>query len=295
MKKIILGVALAGVAASIAIVAQSHLRKGHERSEVRAVGTAAPVDTQPAVPQPAPPVPQPAPALSPAPATTTAPAQTPAAKPVRRPYVEIPVIENSPAEQATGATVLRRAAAAYARVKTLQADFALERDNPLLGSTTTSSGTLYQKRPDLFLMRFSDPAGDVIVSDGQYFWLYYPSADKRQVLRARAQTGAAGGVDLQAQFLGDPLTRFTHTYHGKQMVNGRSTHVLTMVPRQNVGYQSLKVWIDEKDALVRRFVLTENNGLVQDFTLSGLVVNTTLSNDLFKFTPPPDARIIENM
>jgi hypothetical protein len=36
--------------------------------------------------------------------------------------------------------------------------------------------------------------------------------------------------------------------------------VLTLVPRQPLGYRSLKVWIDEQDHLVRRFELTEENG-----------------------------------
>jgi outer membrane lipoprotein carrier protein len=213
------------------------------------------------------------------------------------PRVPAPATAPAPAPEAVdqaARAILKRAATAYANVNSLKADFVNQRDNPLLGSKSTYRGTLYQKRPDRFLMKFSDPAGDVIVSDGRYFWLYYPSADRRQVLRAPAQTGAAGGVDLQAQFLGDPLTRFTHTYHGTETIGGRRTHVLTLVPRRNMGYRSLKVWIDDRDALVRKFILTENNGLVQEFTLSGLVVNPALSNDLFTFTPPADARVIES-
>jgi outer membrane lipoprotein carrier protein len=216
--------------------------------------------------------------------------------PAGRPYTPVPnTTSAAPAEQtATGADVLRRASAAYANVKSLRADFTQKRENPILGSTNVSRGTLYQKRPDRFLMKFSDPAGDVIVSDGRYFWLYYPSADARQVLRAPASSNAAGGVDLQAQFLGDPLRRFTHTYHGSETVSGRKTHVITMVPKENVGYRSLKVWVDAQDALVRRFVLTESNGVVQEITLSNLAVNPTLSNSLFEFTPPATAKIIEN-
>lgn len=290
MRRIILGVALAGVVASIAILAQSQLGN----TEGTVTGTVPGTDS---VPVPAPGVPAPegptpdsaapdAPALAPAPTTPApSPAPAPAPAPERAPA--------SDSDQASGAAVLKRASSAYTNIKSLQANFVNKRDNPLLGSTSTYRGTLYQKRPDRFLMKFSDPAGDVIVSDGRYFWLYYPSADRRQVLRAPAQTGAAGGVDLQAQFLGDPLTRFTHTYHGRETIGGRSTHVLTLIPRQNQGYKSLKVWIDAKDALVRRFVLTENNGLVQEFTLSSLVVNPALNNDLFVFKPPADARIIE--
>jgi outer membrane lipoprotein carrier protein len=289
MRKLILGVALVGVAA-VAILAQSQLKDSDDRAVVEAetqtetgIGIETPAGTDrdsaqtddPATPRP----------------TTTVPPASQTGGAVQSPAS--PVAPTAGEEQ--GAAILRRAATAYKTVSSMKADFTQKRDNPILGSTTISRGTLYQKRPDRFLMKFSDPAGDVIVSDGRYFWLYYPSADKRQVMRAPAQAGAAGGVDLQAQFLGDPLTRFTHTYHGRQDMGGRSTHVLTMVPKQNAGYKSLKVWIDDKDALVRRFVLTENNGLVQEFTLSGLTLNPALSNDLFKFTPPADAHIIENL
>ena len=294
MRRVILGVALAGIVASIAILAQSQLTD-KETAPAPANDSMRPLAQTPAssdtavfaddsVPTRAP---SSTPAQTPAPGTP-APSQAPAQ--TDKPYINIPPVED---DQATGAAVLRRASAAYTNVKSLQANFVNKRDNPLLGSTSTYRGTLYQKRPDKFLMKFSEPAGDVIVSDGSYFWLYYPSADKRQVLRMPAQAGAAGGVDLQAQFLGDPLTRFTHTYHGQQTIGGRNTHVLTMIPRQKAGYKSLKVWIDAKDSFVRRFVLTENNGLVQEFTLSGLVVNPALNNDLFAFKPPAEARIIE--
>jgi len=216
--------------------------------------------------------------------------QEPTARPATRP----PHTEDAaPLSVPTPTEILKRASVAYAKVQTLRADFVQKRDNPLLSSTTTSRGTIYQKRPDRFLMKFSQPAGDVIVSDGRYFWVYYPSADKRQVLRAAASEQGAGGVDLQAQFLGDPLRRFTNTFHGIEKVNGRDAYVLTLVPRSDMGYKRLKVWIDARDSLVRRFVLTENNDVVQDYTLSNLAINPVLSNDLFRFTPPADAKIIE--
>jgi outer membrane lipoprotein carrier protein len=186
---------------------------------------------------------------------------------------------------------LKRAASAYEAVRSLRADFAQWQDNPLLGRRTNSRGTVFQRQPDRFLMRFSQPAGDVIVSDGDYFWLYYPSADSTQVLRTRA--GAAGALDLRAQFIGDPVRRFRYTDHGREDVAGRPARVLTLVPREAAGYQSLKVWIDERDHLVRRFELTNENGVVQHFDLSNLEINPSLSNDLFRFTPPPRVRIID--
>lgn len=271
MRRLILGVALAGVTTSVAIIAQSQLKEDPGANEAEVVSAREVSRDTLALPN----------------ASDTSPAPVPMPVPTPTP-VPVPAPAINEDQQPTGAKVLKAAAAAYSRVTTLQASFTQKRENPLLSSITNSRGTLYQKRPDRFLMKFSQPAGDMILSDGRYFWVYYPSADRKQVIRADARQGAAGGVDLQAQFLGDPLKRFTHTYHGLQ--NGQ--HVLTMVPRTNVGYKSLKVWIDAKDSLVRRFILTENNGVVVEIALSGLVVNKPLSNDLFRFTPPAGAQVI---
>jgi outer membrane lipoprotein carrier protein len=225
------------------------------------------------------------------------PAQTPAA---RRPVIseqidqlESPENLSSGGAMQEGAAILKRASAAYTKIKSMRADFVQRRENPLLNSTNTSRGTLYQRRPDRFALKFSQPAGDVIVADGRYFWVYYPSADKRQVIRADAGAAGAGAVDLQSQFIGDPVKRFSHTYHGTEKQGGRTLHVLTLVPRQNAGYKSMKVWIDGGDALVRRFQITEQTGALVEFQLSNLSVNPALGDEIFRFTPPAGAQVIE--
>ncbi|HUP88901.1 MAG TPA: outer membrane lipoprotein carrier protein LolA [Longimicrobiales bacterium] len=210
------------------------------------------------------------------------------AKPLKRTVTEKAENFSTPSV----ATILKNASAAYTKVRTLKAEFTQNRQNPLLGSNTSSHGMLMQKKPDLILLKFNRPMGDIIVGDGKYFWVYYPSTDKRQVLRAPASMGGARGVDLQAQFLGDPTRKFTSTFNGIESVGGRKAYVLTMTPRENQGYKTLKVWVDAKDWLARRFIITENNGVVQDFTLSNLAVNSPINNSVFRFTPPADARIV---
>ncbi|HET9982445.1 MAG TPA: outer membrane lipoprotein carrier protein LolA [Longimicrobiales bacterium] len=190
--------------------------------------------------------------------------------------------------------ILNRASAAYQKVQTLQADFVQQLRNPMLGDSHTSRGKMYQRRPDRFLMRFTEPAGDVIVSDGRYFWVYYPSVDAKQVIRMPS-AAAGGGVDLQAQFLGDPARRFIATLDGREKVAGHDAYVLTLVPRSTaeLGYRKLRVWIDPSDYLARRFEITEDNGNVRHFELSGLRTNAPVRSDLFRFTPPADAHVVE--
>lgn len=195
--------------------------------------------------------------------------------------------------QADAAAILRRAAEAYAEVNTISAAFTQRLQNRLLRTDARSSGHLYQRHPDRFLMRFEEPAGDVIVSDGRYFWLYYPSVDSLQVMRAPAGTQGSSGVDLRSQFVGDPLERFDATLHGRETVGGRAAHVLTLVPKQPQGYERLRVWVDDRDHLVRRFEISEENGNVRLIELHDLQINRTLGDELFRFTPPPDARIVD--
>lgn len=189
-------------------------------------------------------------------------------------------------------SIMERAAAAYAAVRTLRAEFEQTSVNPVLRRTTTSRGTIFQRRPDRFLMRFSDPAGDLIVSDGSHIWVYYPSVDERQVIRMTAGVGGAGAVDLQAQFLGDPTTRFNSTLIGAGAVGGRSARVVLLTPRTSASFRTLKVWIDDRDHLVRRFEITEHNGVVRTFVLSNLTPGADIDDGLFRFTPPEGAHVV---
>ena len=225
-----------------------------------------------------------------------APAGARAEAPARQPADAVPATETSSARDATqadAATILRRASAAYARVNTLAAEFTQRLQNRLLRTDARSRGRLYQRHPDRFLMRFEDPAGDVIVSDGRYFWVYYPSVDSLQVMRAPAGAQGSSGVDLRSQFIGDPVERFDATLDGREAVGGRDAHVLTLVPKQPQGYQRLRIWVDDRDHLVRRFEITEENGNVRLIELHGLEINRPLDEELFRFTPPPNARIVE--
>lgn len=111
-------------------------------------------------------------------------------------------------------------------------------------------------------------------------------------MRMPASHGA-GGVDLRAQFVGDPLERFAIISEGREEVGGRSTMVLRMNPRAPMGYRALKVWIDTQDYLIRRFEVTEENGMTRHFDLSNLRLNVRLSDDLFRFDPPAGARVVD--
>ncbi|MEE8487899.1 MAG: outer membrane lipoprotein carrier protein LolA, partial [Gemmatimonadota bacterium] len=77
--------------------------------------------------------------------------------------------------------VLARAEAVYDGLNSLEAQFEQTIEVTLLGRSRTGSGTWYQKGRGRFVMDFSDPVDDLIVADGSYLWLYYPSTHPGQV------------------------------------------------------------------------------------------------------------------
>jgi outer membrane lipoprotein carrier protein len=262
--------------------------------ESSAAAPADPAERAPAA-QPAAPAAQ-EPGMAPA-ATGAAPAQpgTPAAAapaPGAPAAAATPQTPAQAASQDRAAQILSQAEAAANGVRSLEADFTQTLTVPLLDQTQRSAGKLYQRKPDRFLMRFSDPAGDVIVADGRHFWLYYPSSDRTQVIRTSIAEGGEA-VDLQAQFLSNPNQRFVSTVAGEEAVGGRPAYVLTLVPRGASPYRILKIWVDKEDHLVRRFEMTEENQSVRRVELRNLRTNHALDNSLFTFTPPAGAQVFD--
>lgn len=197
----------------------------------------------------------------------------------------------TPADAEAG-EILERVERTYAGVSSMQADFVQDLRVPLLGTSQRSSGKLYQRRPDRFLMKFSEPAGDVIVADGRSFWMYYPSSDAKQVMKTSIAQGTQQ-VDLHQQFLSNPTARYNGTLDGTETVDGHRTHVLTLVPKQQSPVRRLRIWVDAEDYSVRRFEMTEENESVRRIELRNLRRNVQLPDGLFAFSPPRGAQVFE--
>ncbi|MFC1660686.1 outer membrane lipoprotein carrier protein LolA [Gemmatimonadota bacterium] len=188
-------------------------------------------------------------------------------------------------------TLLEEAGEQYGRIRTFCADFQQELVVPLLGETTHSRGVLCQERPNRLSMRFSDPAGDVVVADGEFFWVYYPSADPGQVLRFTMET-RPGGFDFQKEFLEGPGEKYDLEYLGLEEVEGRETYLISAIPRSPVSFSASRLWLDPESSLIVKAEILQENGSKRTVILSNLVMNPDPDPDRFRFTPPPEAQVI---
>jgi outer membrane lipoprotein carrier protein len=190
--------------------------------------------------------------------------------------------------------ILDRATAAFQAVTTLRADFTQSVNDPMIGTNSTSRGEFMQERPSRFSMRWRQPAGDVLLSDGMFLWVYLPSSAPGQVVKA-AVTGQPGqSPDVVAEFLERPRDRFNVTFVRTENVGTRPADVLAFTPKQQGGpYRRVLIWVDRQDGLPHQVEITEASGTVRRITFDHLRVNTSIPASAFTFRPPAGTRVVD--
>ena len=193
------------------------------------------------------------------------------------------------------ADLLDRAVAAWAKVKTARATFEQTITNSLTGRTLNASGEFQQQRPGKVSIQFKDPANDRVVADGKQLWLYLPSSAPGQVIRTDLKDGGSGTVDLSAQFLTAPRSRFAITPGPAAVLDGRATHIYTLVPKNKdaAHFQSAMVWIDDADATIRQFELTENANVTRRVRMTSFRTNVPVDAATFVFKVPAGVRVVD--
>jgi len=187
--------------------------------------------------------------------------------------------------------IMERAAERYRSMTSFCAEFRQEVRNDLMRQTTRSRGELCQARPDRFEMRFTDPEGDRIVADGEFVWVYFPSVDDGQVFRSSfAATG--GRFDLHREFLSDPGRRYESTLEGTELVGGRQAHVISLEPLEASPYLRARIWVATDDPVILQLEIVEEEGIVRELELFGLVLNAAIPGERFRFVPPPGVQVI---
>ena len=185
---------------------------------------------------------------------------------------------------------LEGAAERYREVNAMCADFEQVIEVRLARRRIESAGRVCQQRPNLFSMRFTDPRGDMVISDGEHFWVYYPSIDEEQVMRHPAAE-TPGRHDFFREFLEDPASKYAAEDGGTEQVNGRACRVVSLTPVAGASYRAARLWLDTENHLIRRLELHEESGNVRTVTLGNVDLSSVPDPGLFTFEVPEGARV----
>lgn len=210
--------------------------------------------------------------------------------------VPLPLLGGGGEDDPEARAVLERAEARYDSLASLRAGFSQVIEVPLLNRRREGRGTWYQEGRARFRLDFEEPEGDLIVADGRHLWLYYPSTHPGQVIRARLEAHPTGTemLDLQGRIFREASTRYEATYGGRGEVDGAPVHEVRLEPRETGSpYRRVRVWVDVRSYLVRRFEITEVNETVRTLTLRDLEPDVPLPDCLFRFEPPEGVEVFE--
>ncbi len=198
-----------------------------------------------------------------------------------------------PARQDVNA-IIDRAVAAWAKVKTVRGEFVQSVTNPITGSSMDSRGRLQQRKPNQLAITFLEPAGDRIVADGKNVWVFLQSAIPGQVIRMSNTQAGAANTDLIGQFLDSPKKKYDITDAGAEEIGGRGTRalVLTAKPGAEAPVLRAKVWVDDRDSLIRQFESTDAAGISRRVRLTSLNVDARVDTGAFTFTVPAGVRVV---
>lgn len=186
---------------------------------------------------------------------------------------------------------LDAAARRYSEVRAICANFEQVIEVRLLRRTIESAGRICQQRPNLLSMRFTDPDGDMVIADGEYVWVYYPSNNRDQVNRFPAAS-SPGREDFFREFLENPGTKYDAEEGGIEAVGGRDCRVVVLTPRDGASYRRARLWLDVGSHVIRRVEIHEQNENVRTLTLSEIDLMSTPDPDLFVFEVPEGARVM---
>jgi outer membrane lipoprotein carrier protein len=189
--------------------------------------------------------------------------------------------------------ILDHASTAFGAVQSLSADFVQVITNPMIGAPDTTRGRLFQQRPNRFAMRFSDPAGDRIVADGRYLWLYTPSTTPGQVIRSRIPETGTTGPNLIGQFVERPRERYSARFVRSDSTAAGWVDVVALIPRDTtLPYGGAELWVSRADGLVRHLEISEGSGQERAILLRQLKVNVAVPAREFRFSPPSGVTVM---
>lgn len=147
--------------------------------------------------------------------------------------------------------------------------------------------------------------GTLAVSDGETFWLYSPAENTVITGEAGDMKGAmagtpAGAATALTDIVGQGLDSVDLEVVGTEQVAGKSTWKVNVRPKAETSAQlqldgvvESTMWVDEALALPLKLTIDASDLGSGTVEVQQIETNTGLSADLFSFTPPAGAEVLQ--
>lgn len=207
--------------------------------------------------------------------------------------VTLGVLLVRPAGAIDGPEVIERVQKQFDKLRTLSARFEKRHFWKLVDQTQSVKGHLHVEKPNRFRL---ESEIRTVVTDGKTAWSYDPQNE--QVLLndyvAVEDDRSYEKLLFDLVLLGGYEDRFTPTYVSEEKVRGKRCHVVDLRSKDQGAYiETVRLWIDRKEWLVRRVEYQNINGDVTTYELDQLKRNKKLKEGVFRFVAPEGVEVVD--
>lgn len=114
-------------------------------------------------------------------------------------------------------------------------------------------------------------------------------------MKRSATDKSAVPIDLTGQFLDEPRVKYDITPTAGRTVDGHAAHGLVLIPKKGTDAQFVKatVWVDDDDALIREFEVSESSGVTRHIHLLTVEIDPPVNRSAFVFSIPKGVKVID--
>ncbi|MBX0327416.1 DUF4367 domain-containing protein [Oscillochloris sp. ZM17-4] len=147
--------------------------------------------------------------------------------------------------------------------------------------------------------------GTILVSDGEQFWLYNPAQNTvvtgtAAEMKDQAPTSPAGATQMLQDVVQKGLDAVDLEVLGEEQVAGTNTWKVKVTPKpettanlQLAGVIEATMWVDEAQAMPLKLSVDASDFGSGNVEVRSIEVNAGVSADLFSYTPPADATVVQ--
>ncbi|MFQ5894874.1 MAG: outer membrane lipoprotein carrier protein LolA [Nitrospinota bacterium] len=189
-----------------------------------------------------------------------------------------------------------RLQAKYESTRTLVASFEQENRLKTLGTSQLSQGRVYIHKPGRVRWEYQSPEPQLLVSDGETFWVYTPRL--KQVIVS--PVGRAFASPTPATFLGGSgdLRKTFRFRLLESPRDGKGNYRLELIPREGSVHrtggsiQKLTLVVGAKSFQILETAILDPMGNLTSVRFTRVEEGVELAPSLFRFQVPPDVEVV---
>lgn len=194
--------------------------------------------------------------------------------------------------------VARAMQSKFKALKAYQADFSLSIKD--MNKTRVSSGVATYGEGGKLNFTFTQPSGDMIVSNGHTLFVYVSrlKAVGKQPLKTKDKDGKSLYSAGSAEGLSNLFRRYHYRFDKPEQpreVEGGKYFILDLKEKEITGgYDKITLFVDPQTYLIQKMRASSPSGRNVELTFSNIKLNPQVDPKLFQFKEPDNVKIVDN-